>query len=447
MLDSGVEYLEGTGFCCDLKVCECKPGTPGAVKTNIYTMEANGNTVYLDEQPGVKPSERYKVLGDNLPGNFVPEGKPLPDFGNEGGICASPDGLNYTIGECQWLNISHAHWDTWSTMFWDEKSNSYLANMRSDVDGYNACDGRFYPSCVGSTRPGCDMAACVHSTRDVSRIQSVGGDWRTMGSANGGSTPMLRARDGGAQLYELVGFKYYGIYLGILDVYYAAGARQEVHCELAWSPDFKTWHRIEEGHDLVPLGAEGSFESHICYGSVPVSVAAAAPPPAAADDGVGTGGAGAGESASVIREYYFGGDGPHYGTRNSSLALIEFREGGLAGVGAPQHWHAPVSGQTVPLTITGGALLVTADTATLYGGGENPQGSPTLDNVGKLSMSVAVADEAKHVVCTALVGKNVTNTAMAGCDLTAHVGKKATVHIGIDGSALLYMLGFGNNAE
>ena len=62
---------------------------------------------------------------------------------------------------------------------------------------------------------------------------------------------MLRARDGGAQLYELVGFKYYGVYLGVLDVYYAAGARQEVHCELAWSSDFKNWHRIEEGHDLV----------------------------------------------------------------------------------------------------------------------------------------------------------------------------------------------------
>ena len=50
------------------------------------------------------------------------------------------------------------------------------------------------------------------------------------------------------------------------------GARQEVHCELAWSADFKTWHRIEEGHDIVPLGAEGSFESHICYGSVPLDV-------------------------------------------------------------------------------------------------------------------------------------------------------------------------------
>ena len=39
----------------------------------------------------------------------------------------------------------------------------------------------------------------------------------------------------------------------------------------------------------------------------------------------------------TIKEFYFGGDGPHYGTRNSSLALIEFREATLAGVGAQPH--------------------------------------------------------------------------------------------------------------
>ena len=95
------------------------------------------------------------------------------------------------------------------------------------------------------------------------------------------------------------------------------------------------------------------------------------------------------------------------------------------------------------MTITGPSLLVTADTDTLAGGGENPQGSPTLDNGGKLVISVAVAGEAKPLACTALTGKNVTNTALEGCELGTHVGKQATVHIMVDGSALLYMLGFG----
>ena len=31
-------------------------------------------------------------------------------------------------------------------------------------------------------------------------------DWRSIGEVANGSTPMLRSRDGGAQLYELVGF-------------------------------------------------------------------------------------------------------------------------------------------------------------------------------------------------------------------------------------------------
>lgn len=74
----------------------------------------------------------------------------------------------------------------------------------------------------------------------------------------------------------------------VLMVYNAATARQEVHCELSWSNDTLTWHRIEPGTDFIPLGDDVSFESHICYGSIPVE-----------DPRTG-----------VIKEYYFGGDGP-----------------------------------------------------------------------------------------------------------------------------------------
>ena len=45
---------------------------------------------------------------------------------------------------------------------------------------------------------------------------------------------MLRSRDGGAQLYELVGFPYFGVYLGLLDVYYAAGEQWAyIHSQLS----------------------------------------------------------------------------------------------------------------------------------------------------------------------------------------------------------------------
>ena len=75
-----------------------------------------------------------QVVGNNLPHNFEPAGKPTPDFGNQGGICASPDGLNFTDADCTWLTITNSHWDSWSTLFWDEKSASYLAPMRSSDD-------------------------------------------------------------------------------------------------------------------------------------------------------------------------------------------------------------------------------------------------------------------------------------------------------------------------
>ena len=64
----------------------------------------------------------------------------------------------------------------------------------------------------------------------------------------------------------------------------------------------------------------------------------------------------------VIREYYFGGDGPHYGVRNSSLALAEFRPHGLAGVGAAKNWITAVNGRTLPIKVTGPKMLLTVDT-------------------------------------------------------------------------------------
>merc|ERR550514_1987849 len=103
----------------------------------------------------------------------------------------------------------------------------------------------------------------------MSRYQSLGDDWRTLGQAGTGNEAVEHTTDTNEQLYVQATFPYYNVYLGVLMVYNAATARQEVHCELAWSADTVAWHRIEPGTDLVPLGAEGSFESHICYGSIP----------------------------------------------------------------------------------------------------------------------------------------------------------------------------------
>ena len=75
-------------------------------------------------------------------------------------------------------------------------------------------------------------------------------------------------------------------------------------------------------------------------------------------------------------------------------------------------------------------------------GGENVQGSRTLTNVGKLTVSVEIAGSGARLNCQSLVGQNVTNYALQGCALDSHVGKVATIHIAVDGSALMYMVGF-----
>ena len=79
------------------------------------------------------------------------------------------------------------------------------------------------------------------------------------------------------------------------------------------------------------------------------------------------------------------------------------------------------SAETIPLLVTGPKIFITADTA--------PGGSVTVSVVGLGE-------------CTAVAGRNVTGEFLAGCDLTAHVGKSVTLLLGITPGAALYTLGF-----
>merc|ERR1719221_66882 len=103
------------------------------------------------------------------------------------------------------------------------------------------------------------------------------------------------------QLYSMMVFPYYSIYLGLVNTYdnsMAKGSWEDrVRCELAWSPDSVTWHRLKDesrkgkGHetDLIPLGIAGDvFDAFDCFYANPVVV-----------DG-------------EVRLYYMGGDGPHF---------------------------------------------------------------------------------------------------------------------------------------
>jgi hypothetical protein len=420
------------GMCCTLKTKACggcRLGEPGVVPTNIWLPESDGTGVTHDVHEA-NASLRYKAVGNNLPLNFgvSPPAGSVPT--NRGGVCGSPDGVHYKAEDCQWLSFSGMHWDCWSNIFYDSRTGEYIGTMRASNP--NPCAAAappgqegFYPRCMDvEVKAGkCSAADCVRNGRTMSRYISTRGDWRTLGQGPGANQAVEHGLNGNNQLYVQATFPYYGAYLGVLMVYNAATARQEVHCELAWSNDTLHWHRIEPGHDLVPQGPEGSFESHIVYGSIPVE-----------DPATG-----------VIREYYFGGDGPHFGVRNSSLGLSEFRASGLAGVGAEREWVWPVVGDTVPLKVTGRHLVVTADTDTVLG--ENNAGMDLIIPNGSVAISVAATVDGTQqtmepLQCDVLTGHNVTDMALDGCDFSHLIGQEVVLTLRVSGGALLYTVGF-----
>eukprot|EP00662_Eupelagonemidae_sp_cell21_P043580 gene43580-65104_t len=213
----------------------------------------------------------------------------------------------------------------------------------------------------------------------MSRYNSMGDDWRTLG-ADGGNQPTEYAADANEQLYVQVTFPYYNAYLGVVMVYNAATARQDVHCELAWSPDTVRWYRIEQGHDLIPLGPDGGFESHICYGSIPVE-----------DPG----------------------------------------------------WVTAVEGRTVPIEVTGSRLVLTADADTSTGNGEAPTDPPIRrGKVTVVAVPAggggAVCDTA--VTGRNVTDLAVQPAGGGACDFAHLIGVQVVLHITVEGGAMLHML-------
>jgi len=382
---------------------------PGAVKTNIVMPGVIGTSVFVDpNEPNA--SRKYKVVGAG-----VLHPTPAGSFGTPGGVCSGSDGLNFK--ECIAFSIQGVHWDTWDNVFWDKRSGNYISTMRANnLNSSNPCKD-FYPGCITKKRLGCTLAKCYDTRRVISRVQTLGADLSTMG-ANGGNVPVEFPSSPDAQNYVQATFPYLNVYMGVLMVYNAASMRQDVHCRLAWSRDTIKWHPIEAGLDLIPLGKPGSFESHICYGSIPVM-----------------------KPDGSLRVYYFGGDGPHYGPRNSSLAVAEFRPFGLAAIGAAAGWVMPVAGRTVPVLVTGNRLVLSADSAIpLYEATSSYTDAGYNVPVGRVTMTT-VSNPA--VICS-VSSRNVTQETIGDCDLSALVGRSVVFEIEITGGALLYTVGFSN---
>jgi hypothetical protein len=127
-----------------------------------------------------------------------------------------------------------------------------------------------------------------------------------------------------------------GVYLGLVAIIYPQEDR--VWCELTWSPDTVTWHRICPD---TPLIANSQKELAYDWGCV----YAGAYPVFLEDQ---------------IRIYYGGSDWHHDNWRNAFLCMATLRPDGFAG-------YEPIEGnqsariKTTPITCAGDTLRLTAD--------------------------------------------------------------------------------------
>ena len=251
--------------------------------TNIVVYGDHGTGVFKDPRDG-DPNRRYKLITGRMPHGKI-------------GVAFSPDGIRWSKRQF----AANARGDTHNNAFWAPSLNRYVAMTRQYPDGI----------------------------RTVVSMESA--DFRNWTKPK----EVLRGpRE--AQIYSMPVFPYAGVYLGLPAVY-RIGSDKRVHTELAWSPDARTWHRIDAGTQLIPLAEETeSFEWGCIY--------AAAAPVVLQDE---------------IRIYYSGQAGVH-GWQPGRLCLATLRPDGWAGY-EPIDNSQPAAVQTRLLTCSGKALRVTAD--------------------------------------------------------------------------------------
>lgn len=271
-------------------------GYAGTMKTNLVLRDCH-NVGVLKDLHDPDPRRRYKLIHMNA------AWRPVVRF--------SPDGLHWSepvaaAGIDRGITVRMA--DTHNNAFWDALGQRYVMLTR------------LYPG-----------------QRVVARSQSE--DFLHWTPA----TVALRstAEEGKKhQAYCMPAFGYASCYLGLVMMYHA-GTDRSVDCELAWSPDSVTWHRVRPGVPLIPRGPKGSYDAGTIY--------AQAGPPVLVD--------------GRLRIYYGGCEKVHRGWDRSCLpCLATIRPDGFAAY-EPADADHPGTVTTAPLVATGRSLRVTADAA------------------------------------------------------------------------------------
>jgi hypothetical protein len=129
-------------------------------------------------------------------------------------------------------------------------------------------------------------------------------------------TEVLSGVDMHDQIYGMPVFFQDDLYWGLAEIYDGGDTAlphfDHVDVELCYSGDGVHWQRIAPGEPFIPNGPNGSYDSGCCYASVPVR------------DGMD----------DIF--YYMGGNGTHYGIRNTGLCRARIDRKRFAGVTSRQ---------------------------------------------------------------------------------------------------------------
>ena len=260
----------------------------GSAANNILTYDAANTGVFKDLRES-DPARRYKMVLDHGRGNLFRR--------------FSADGIHWSVKEPMFG--FNRNGDTHNNAFWDSRGQRYV------------CITRIFPGSRMVART--ESADFLHWTDPTIAVL-----------ANG-------AEGARRQHYCMTAFPYEGIYLGFLMMYNRARDKT-VDCELAWSPDTVTWHRIQPGRSLIPRGPAGSYDAGCVY--------AQANGPIRRD--------------GRLWIYYGGCDKVHDGQRHSLLCLARLRLDGFAGY-APRDRQKPAMVLTAPMRRENAPLRINAD--------------------------------------------------------------------------------------
>jgi hypothetical protein len=257
----------------------------GSTANNLVLRGPHGAGIFRDMHEG-DAARRFKLFAR------------ASDSVRQMAVAFSPDGLHWSdLALCPEIKVPG---DTHNNAFWSPELGKYVGITRMKTD----------QRLVART----ESEDFIHWTR---------------------ATEVLRG-DTTNQTYAMPVFRHAGVYLGLPAVFNTRTDR--THCELAWSPDTITWHRIQPGTPLIPLGRDrGDYDWGCAYpAATPVFL------------------------ENEIRLYYGASNGPHTSWRDGFLALATLHPDGFAGY-APLDESKAALIITRPLATRGGRLKILGD--------------------------------------------------------------------------------------